>query len=96
MGMAQSQAEVDAAAAELFEWLKKDSVLRSFMSYLAGAGSYFAAVAQERCLSCFISAGSGDKEQLIQAMQARASPSSSSPSKSKDDVFDQFRVRPVD
>ena len=95
-GMTHSQAEVDAAVGELFEWLNTDSVLRAFMSYMTGAGSYFAASAQERGLCCFISAGSGDKEQLIQAMQARSSSSSSSPSKSKDDALALVCVRPSD
>ena len=38
-GTTYSQGEVDTASAELYEWLKKDSTLRSFMAYMAGAGS---------------------------------------------------------
>ena len=89
-GTTHTSAEVSAAAGELYDWLKKESVLRAFMSYMAGSGVYFAASAQERGLCCFVNAGHGSKDQCVRAMQSRTSSPSSSPSKSNDDALAQL------
>ena len=69
---AYSQSDIDKAAGELYDWLTKESLLRSFLSYLAGAGGYFSACAHERAMRCFVTAGGGSRDDLITAMQARS------------------------
>ena len=86
-----SASEVRQAAGDLYEWLKKDSVLRAFVSYMAGSGVYFAAAAQERGLLCFVNAGRGSRDQFMRAMESRPSTdTASSPSRSSDAVLAQF------
>ena len=79
-----TQADIDEAAGELYDWLTKESLLRSFMSYLAGAGGYFSAAAHERAMRCFVTAGGGTRKDVIAAMQARSFASSAAPSTGTD------------
>ena len=61
------------ACEELHDWLSSESLLRSCMSYLAGGGCCWYAYAHERAIRCFVSVGSGAKEDLVAAMSARGS-----------------------
>ena len=76
-GTTYTQTQVDQAAGELYDWLTEESLLRSFMSYLAGAGGYFSAAAHERAMRCFVTAGRGTRQDMIEAMQARTFTSTS-------------------
>ena len=81
---AYSQSDIDKAAGELYDWLSHESLLRSFMSYMAGAGGYFSAAAHERAIRCFVTAGGGSRDDVIEAMQARSFSSTAGPSGGSD------------
>ena len=63
---------MDQACTDLQKWLSKESLLRSFLAYLAGAGCYWSAYAHERAIRCFITAGEGTKADLLEAVTTRA------------------------
>ena len=65
-------AELDDAARALFEWLSEDSILRSVIAYVAGAGCYFSAYSHERAIRCFIQAGGGTVDDFVTAMRSCA------------------------
>ena len=63
---------MQTACTELHSWLSKDSLLRSFVSFLAGAGCYWSAYAHERAIRSFVSAGNGTRDDILHAMSSRA------------------------
>ena len=69
---------MEKACHALHEWLSKESLLRSFISYLAGGGCYWSAYAHERAIRSFVSVGKGTKEDIVQAMSARGTSDASS------------------
>ena len=72
-GARHDQGTMDKACQELHDWLSKDSLLRGFLSYLAGGGCYWCAYAHERAIRCFVSVGHGSQEDISRALAARAS-----------------------
>ena len=70
-GTRHDSTTMDKACQELHDWLSKESLFRSFMSYLAGGGCYWSAYAHERAIRCFVSVGNGTQRDIANAMTAR-------------------------
>ena len=71
VGTRLDRGTIDQACTALHEWLSRESPLRSFLAYLAGGGCYWSAYAHERAIRCFITAGQGSKEDLLEAVTSR-------------------------
>ena len=61
---------MQTAIRDLHQWLSQESLLRSFISFMAGGGCYWSAYAHERAIRAFVSVGEGTTEDFSTAIAA--------------------------